>query len=155
MVQPIANGLADLLNKQDGLYNLYLRGFENGETVDQKRLISCISRAINPYSEYEAYLENAKNPDLRFIVSNTTEAGITYAEGDQLTDTPASSFPAKLTQLMYERFKLFGNEKGKGFVILSCELIDNNGAELMQRHGSLERHLKHGWLLKTSSAAHW
>jgi tagaturonate reductase len=130
VVQPIANGLADLLNKQEGLYNLYLRGFENGATVDQKRLISCISRAINPYSDYDAYLENAKNPDLRFIVSNTTEAGITYAEGDQLTDTPASSFPAKLTQLMYERFKLFGNEKGKGFVILSCELIDNNGAEL-------------------------
>ena len=130
VVQPIANGLADLLNKQEGLYNLYLRGFENGETVDQKRLISCISRAINPYSDYDAYLENAKNPDLRFIVSNTTEAGITYTAGDQLTDTPASSFPAKLTQLMYERFKLFGNEKGKGFVILSCELIDNNGAEL-------------------------
>lgn len=130
VVQPIANGLADMLNAQDGLYTLYLRGFENGQKVNQKRLVSCISRAINPYAEPETFLDNAKNPDLRFIVSNTTEAGIVYIEGDKLEDAMPSSFPAKLTKLMYERYKLFGKEKGKGFVILSCELIDNNGAEL-------------------------
>ncbi len=130
VVQPIAQGLAEMLNEQEGLYTLYLRGFEKGEKVNARRLISCIHRAINPYADPEAFLENAKNPDLRFIVSNTTEAGITYVAGDQLEDAMPSSFPAKLTKLMYERFKAFGTEKGKGFVILSCELIDNNGAEL-------------------------
>lgn len=130
VVQPIEQGLCEMLNEQEGLYTLYLRGYEKGEEVNARRLISCISRGINPYTEPEAFLENAKNPDLRFIVSNTTEAGITYVSTDKLEDTMPSSFPAKLTKLMYERFKCFGSEKGKGFVILSCELIDHNGTEL-------------------------
>lgn len=130
LVQPIGSGLADMINDQEGLYTLYLRGFEKGQKVNQRRLISCVSRAINPYQDPAAYLENAKNPDLRFIVSNTTEAGIAYVAEDKLEDTMPSSFPAKLTKLLFERFKVFGQEKGKGFIILSCELIDNNGAEL-------------------------
>ncbi|AOT68639.1 tagaturonate reductase [Geosporobacter ferrireducens] len=130
VVQPIANGLVSVLNEQEGLYTLYLRGFEDGEKVNRKRIISCISRGINPYEDFEAYLNNAKNPELRYIVSNTTEAGIVFEPKDQMDDAPPSSFPAKLTRLLYERFKVFGGEKGKGFVILSCELIDNNGIAL-------------------------
>lgn len=130
VVQPIKQGLAEVLNEQEGLYTLYLRGYENGEAVNKRRLISSISRAINPYEESQAFLDQAKNPDLRFIVSNTTEAGIAYVSADKLEDTMPSSFPAKLTKLMYERFKTFGTEKGKGFIILSCELIEHNGAEL-------------------------
>lgn len=130
VVQPIANGLTDLINEQDGLYTLYLRGFENGKQIDSKRIISCISRAINPYLDFSAYLDTVKNPDLRYIVSNTTEAGIVFKPEDNFDDAPPASFPAKLTRLLYERYKIFGNIKGKGFVILSCELIDNNGVEL-------------------------
>ncbi len=130
LCQPIAPGLADKINEQEGLYTLFLRGFENGQKVNQKRVISSVSRCINPYQDFDALLDCAKNPDLRFISCNTTEAGIAYDPSCQFTDRPANSYPGKLTQFLYERFKHYGQEKGKGFVILSCELIDNNGKEL-------------------------
>ncbi|MDO5410037.1 MAG: tagaturonate reductase [Lachnospiraceae bacterium] len=130
LCQPIAPGLADMINEQEGLYTLFLRGFQNGQKVNKKRVISCVSRCLNPYQDFEAVLSCAKNPDLRFIACNTTEAGITYDPSCSFTDVPASSYPGKLTQFMYRRYQEFGNEKGKGFIILSCELIDNNGKEL-------------------------
>lgn len=130
LCQPIAPGLSKIINEQEGLYTLYLRGFENGQKVNDKRIISAVSRCINPYEDFNALLECAKNPDLRYLSSNTTEAGIVYDDSCKFEDAPPASFPAKLTRFMYERFTHFGNEKGKGFVILSCELIDNNGQEL-------------------------
>ena len=130
VVQPIAQGLTDMVNAQEGLYTLYLRGFQDGKTVNDKRVISCVSRCINPYQDYAAFLACAKNPDLRYIVSNTTEAGIVYDAGSEFDQTPPVTFPAKLTRFLYERFLHFGKEQGKGMVILSCELIDNNGKEL-------------------------
>lgn len=130
LCQPIAPGLADKINEQEGLYTLFLRGFENGEKVNAKRVISSVSRCLNPYQDYDEVLKCAQNPDLRFISCNTTEAGIVYDPSCQFEDTPANSFPGKLTQFLYERFRYFGQEKGKGFIILSCELIDDNGKEL-------------------------
>ncbi|SHK71400.1 tagaturonate reductase [Hespellia stercorisuis] len=130
LCQPIAPGLADMINDQEGLYTLFLRGFENGQKVNAKRVISCVSRCLNPYQDFQSLLDCAKNPDLRFIACNTTEAGIAYDPACQFADKPANSYPGKLTQFLYERFQNFGNETGKGFVILSCELIDNNGKEL-------------------------
>lgn len=130
LCQPIAPGLADMINEQEGLYTLYLRGFENGQKVNAKRIISCVSRCLNPYADFDSLLDCASNPDLRFIACNTTEAGIAYDPSCQFTDKPANSYPGKLTQFMYKRFQNFGSETGKGFVILSCELIDNNGKEL-------------------------
>jgi len=126
VVQPIAQGLTDGINTQEGLYTLYLRGFQNGQTVNDKRVISCISRCINPYVDFSALLACAANPALRYIVSNTTEAGIAYDPACAFEDAPPSSFPGKLTRFLYERFRL----GLKGMVILSCELIDNNGKEL-------------------------
>lgn len=126
ITQPIAPGMAPFINEQDGLYTLFLRGRENGQQVNRKRLISCVSRCLEPYKDYQSLLDCAKNPDLRFIVSNTTEAGITYNPACQLYEAPPSSFPAKLTAFLYERFRL----GLKGFIILSCELIDHNGDEL-------------------------
>ncbi len=130
LCQPIAPGLADMINAQEGLYTLFLRGFQDGQKVNKKRVISCVSRCLNPYQDYEAVLECASNPDLRFIACNTTEAGIVYDPACQFSDVPANSYPGKLTQFLYRRFQNFGSEKGKGFIILSCELIDNNGKEL-------------------------
>ncbi len=130
LVQPIAPGLAGLINDQEGLYTLYLRGRENGEKVDKKRLISSVSRCLNPYEQagFDAMMEVAVSDDLEYVVSNTTEAGIVYDSACQLADTPASSFPGKLTQVLYKRW-----QAGKGgLVILSCELIDNNGRELLK-----------------------
>ena len=134
LVQPIANhtgfNLADVINEQDGLYTLYLRGFENGQKVNAKRIISCVSRCLNVHSDYEAVMACAENPELRYITCNTTEAGIAYDPACSFTDVPPSSYPAKLTQFLYRRFQKFGTEAGKGFVILACELIDDNGKEL-------------------------
>ena len=130
LVQPIPQGLTQLINEQEGLYTLYLRGTENGEKVDRKRVISSVSRCLNPYEEagFAAMMEVAVSDDLEYIVSNTTEAGIVYDPACDFADKPASSFPGKLTQVLYHRFKA-----GKpGLVILSCELIDNNGKELLK-----------------------
>ncbi len=128
LCQPIGQGLADMINDQDGLYTLFLRGQENGRKVSSKRVISCVSRCLNPYAQFDEFLACAANPDLRFIVSNTTEAGIAYDPACQPDDKPASSFPGKLTQLLHARF----NNKLPGFIILSCELIDRNGDELLK-----------------------
>lgn len=132
LCQPISSGsvIKDFINEQEGLYTLFLRGFQDGKEVNKKRVISCVSRCLNPYQDYEAVLSCADNPELRFITCNTTEAGIAYDESCQFTDAPASSYPGKLTQFLYRRFQKFGSEKGKGFIILACELIDNNGKEL-------------------------
>lgn len=132
VVQPIENGLSDILNEQEGLYTLYLRGLQNNKKVEEKRIISCISRAINPYTEFNSFLECAKNPNLRFIISNTTEAGITFDQNCKFDDKPPITFPAKLTRFLYERYTTYGLEKDKGFIILPCELIDNNGEKLKE-----------------------
>lgn len=128
LVQPISSGLTEIINKQDGLYTLYLRGNEKGRKIDDKRLISAISRCINPYTDFQKVIEIACSDDLEYIVSNTTEAGIVYDSNSSFEQIPPDSFPAKLTKLLYERFKT-----GKrGITILSCELIDNNGKQLQQ-----------------------
>ena len=130
LVQPIAPGLAKMINEQEGLYTLYLRGSENGQKVDDKRVISSVSRCLNPYekADYEKMMDVAASDDLEIIVSNTTEAGIVYDPACQQNDCPPSSFPAKLTQVLYHRYKA----GKKGIIMLACELIDNNGKELLK-----------------------
>lgn len=126
IVQPIKQGRCQVLKKQGFRYNLFLRGIDEGRVVDEHVPITIISGCVNPYEDYESYLKLAENPDFRFVVSNTTEAGIVFAKTDAFTDAPAKSFPGKLTQLFYRRFQL----GLKGFIVLSCELIDHNGEEL-------------------------
>ena len=126
LVQPIAQGLTDLINEQEGLYTLYLRGSENGEKVNRKRVISVVDACYNPYRDWEAVKAIARSKDLEYVASNTTEAGIVYDPDSKFDQVPPVSFPAKLTVLLYERFKA----GQKGVTILSCELIDNNGQEL-------------------------
>ena len=130
LVQPIAQGLTQLINRQEGLYTLYLRGRQNGEKVDAKRVISSMSRCLNPYEkqDYDAMMDVAAGEALEYIVSNTTEAGIVYDPSCRLEDCPPASFPAKLTQVLLHRWRA-----GRpGVVVLSCELIDNNGKELLR-----------------------
>ena len=130
LVQPIAQGLTQLINRQEGLYTLYLRGRQNGEKVDAKRVISSVSRCLNPYEkqDYDAMMDVAAGEALEYIVSNTTEAGIVYGPSCRLEDCPPASFPAKLTQVLLHRWRA-----GRpGVVVLSCELIDNNGKELLR-----------------------
>ncbi len=126
VVQPTKGGKSHLINEQKGVYNLYLRGIENGKEVCERTEIRSISRAVDPYINYKEYLKLAHNPDMRFIISNTTESGIEFNSACSFEDKPALSFPGKLTQLLFERFKA----NLPGFIILPCELIDNNGTEL-------------------------
>jgi len=123
IVQPRAGGHAEELNKQDGLYSLYMRGRENGEPKEETVIIESVTRGINPYIHYDEYIKCAENPGLRFIVSNTTEAGIEYKEGQDENNFAELTFPGKLASFMKRRFDL----GFKGFIVLPCELIDKNG----------------------------
>ena len=128
LIQPIGQGLTDLVNAQEGLYTLYLRGSEKGRKVDDKRVISAVSRCLNPYRDWDDVLALAKSPDLELVVSNTTEAGIVHENESKFDQVPPISFPAKLTRVLYERY----TAGLPGLTILSCELIDNNGKELLK-----------------------
>lgn len=122
VVQPIENGMCDVLSEQGCTYTHLCRGAEG---VDIRK-IDVIMRCVKPYDSFDEYLQLADNPDFRFVISNTTEAGIVFDERDRLTDRPAASFPGKLTQLLLRRYK----NGLPGFVFLPCELIDRNGEEL-------------------------
>ncbi|HJV78047.1 MAG TPA: tagaturonate reductase [Paludibacter sp.] len=130
IVQPLATGMIDMLNEQDSLYHLNLQGLDKGKPVDSIELIDVVSRCLNPYSQFQDYLKLAENPEMRFVISNTTEAGIAFDDSCKLDDAPASSYPGKLTQLLYHRFKTFNGAMDKGLIMFPCELIFHNGTEL-------------------------
>lgn len=132
VVQPIERGMIDMLNEQDGLYHVNLQGLDKGEVVNDLTKIDVISRAINPYTDNDAFLALADQPDMRFVISNTTEAGIAFDASCRLDDAPASSYPGKLTQLLYRRFKTFNGDVSKGLIIFPCELIFLNGHRLKE-----------------------
>ena len=132
VVQPIEKGMVDWLNEQDGLYHLNLQGLLGGEPVDSVDLIDVVSRGINPYVDFQAYLKLAEQSEMRFVISNTTEAGIAFDPACKLTDAPASSYPGKLTQLLYHRYEHFKGDKSKGLIIFPCELIFENGKHLKE-----------------------
>jgi tagaturonate reductase len=132
VVQPQEGGLVHKLNDQDCLFTLYLQGVQNGKALKTHKIINSISRGINPYSDYDEYLKVGENPELRFIVSNTTEAGIAFDENDKLNGGCQKSFPGKLTAFLYHRFETFKGDNSKGFIIIPCELIDRNGEKLKE-----------------------
>ncbi|MDR0658415.1 MAG: tagaturonate reductase [Mediterranea sp.] len=132
VVQPIDKGMADLLNAQDNLYHVNLQGLDKGQVVNDLTLIDVISRSLNPYSQNGEFLKLADRPEMRFVISNTTEAGIAFDPSCKLEDTPASSYPGKLTQLLYRRFRTFNGDKSKGLIIFPCELIFLNGHRLKE-----------------------
>ncbi|MBR3405310.1 MAG: tagaturonate reductase [Bacteroidales bacterium] len=132
VVQPIEKGMVSWLNKQDGLYHLNLQGLQDGKPVDSVDLIDVISRGLNPYEDFGAYMALAEQPEIRFVISNTTEAGIAFDPACKLDDKPASSYPGKLTQLLYHRYQYFKGDAKKGLIIFPCELIFENGKHLKE-----------------------
>ena len=133
VVRPIDTDFPPSLSTQDGLYTTIIRGLnEQGETVRDTRIIRSVNREINIYHQFDEYLALARDPNIRFVFSNTTEAGISYVESDRLEDAPPASFPAKLTRLLFERFTHFSGAADKGWVLLPCELIDYNGEALQE-----------------------
>jgi len=132
VVKPTPGGSYRDLDDQGGLFHVCLRGRQGGALVDQCRLITCISRTIHPYERFAGYLASAEQPGIELIVSNTTEAGILYREADRYADRPALSFPGKLTQWLYHRYRHFEASPAAGCTILPTELIEENGATLRQ-----------------------
>lgn len=130
VIKPIAAGNLSEFCVQEGVYTVSLRGSKDGVPTVENRVVTCISDTIDVVTEYERYADYAACESLRFVISNTTEAGIVYEEGDLLTDVPPKTYPAKLTKLLYERFLHFHGEKDKGLIVLPCELIEDNGGNL-------------------------
>jgi len=130
IVQPIAQGMGEKVNSQDGLYHVVLNGIRQGKPIREIRLITCIEGVINPFEDYQGYLKAGENADLCFIISNTTEAGITFSSNDKSPEVLPETFPGKLTALLYHRYKTFQGEANMALTILPCELIEKNGETL-------------------------
>ncbi|MBN2684767.1 MAG: tagaturonate reductase [Pontiellaceae bacterium] len=132
VVQPLENGLVHMLNEQDALYTLYLRGIDEGKMTNTHEVIESLSRGIDPYADWTVYLGTARNSDMRFVVSNTTEAGIVYTPVVGPISEAVPSFPAKLTAWLWERYRFFFGAPERGIILLPCELINQNGVRLKE-----------------------
>jgi tagaturonate reductase len=127
----------DLLREQDGLFHVYLEGVRDGTPVVEVTRVECVQAVVAAHRDFARYRELYLDPDLRLVVSNTTEAGIVYVEGDDLAATPPTSFPAKVTALLHDRYRHFDGAPDKGLAFVPCELIEDNGStlrELVLRH---------------------
>ncbi len=115
------------INEQDGLYTVWLRGLQNGEVLDSREIVQSISRGIDPYTQWGEFLQCARNPQIDIVISNTTEAGLAYSYESYQKNTCPTSYPAKLTAYLYERFQAFAGDEASGLDIVPCELVENNG----------------------------
>ncbi|MFK8004998.1 MAG: tagaturonate reductase [Saprospiraceae bacterium] len=132
VVKPTERGDYETWKQQDGLFHILTKGIKNGKLVNENRLITCVNRIIHPYRDWEGFLKSAENPELRFIISNTTESGIKFNVTDKKTDTPPHEFPAKLTLWLYHRYQFFQGKKEKGCVMIPTELLIDNGLLLKE-----------------------
>jgi tagaturonate reductase len=132
VVQPLPQGLGEMLNEQEGLFHVLLQGIQAGEIIQENRLITCVRGFNNPFDDYQKYLELGENLDLKFMISNTTEAGITFDPQDKSYENLPATFPGKLTALLYHRFKAFSGDSSKGLIMIPCELINKNGIQLKE-----------------------
>lgn len=131
-VQPRGSGKINILNEQDGLFTLFLQGIKDGKPVNEHTIVRSISRGIDLFSDYASFKQLAKTEELRFIISNTTEAGIKFDQRDRLEDMPQKTFRGKLTAFLYFRYKAFSGDAEKGCIMLPCELIEENGRRLKE-----------------------
>ncbi|WP_415325627.1 tagaturonate reductase [Chryseobacterium sp. MMS23-Vi53] len=129
-LQATPNGSIQKMEEQDNLYTLFTRGIKKGEIHDEKQVISAIQKSINPYANYDEFLALAKEEELEFVFSNTTETGIAYDETEVSYQGPHKNFPAKVAVLLHERFKHFNGAEDKGLRIIPCELIEDNAFAL-------------------------
>lgn len=143
VVQPIENGLVPILEEQDGLYTLILRGIQDGKLKETREIITAISRGLNPYTQWDKVLACAENPDMEIAVSNTTEAGIVFDATDGMESTPRT-YPGKLTVFLYHRWKHFEGDPSKGMIVIPCELIEENGKYLRKIVLRFAKHWKLG-----------
>lgn len=155
VVKPTASGDYDDLKVQDGLFHVILDGIKNGEFISRIDLVESVSRTIHPYKNWSEYLATARDSGFRYIVSNTTEAGIAFSEEDLFDNNPPGEFPAKLTRWLYERYQYFSGSVNRGCLILPCELIEQNGDALREavlqyaNYWNLDRKFQE-WVMKSN-----
>lgn len=153
IVQPLAKGMGKAINSQDGLYHVLLEGVHQNEKIQKTRLITSVRGVLNPYEDYDTFLKMAENPDLEFIISNTTEAGISFDTTDKSYASVPKSFPGKLTAMLHHRYRYFEGTSPTNLIILPCELIEKNGEKLREcilkysEHWSLSENFKQ-WITK-------
>lgn len=150
IIKPTEGGNYQTLKSQNGFFTVVLDGIKNGNLIAERKLITCVQDVVNPYSEWDAYLKLAENENLRFIISNTTEAGIAFNSQDTFDADPPKEYPAKLTVWLYHRFQYFKGDGAMGCILLPCELIENNGDVLKQ---TIVRYIDH-WQLG-DEFEHW
>ena len=131
IVKPISYGTLDAFREQDNLYTVILRGKEGGKVINDSRVISSVSRAVDAKEDYDEFISLSRLDTLRFVVSNTTEAGIVLDRNDSFEGLP-ESYPGKLTKFLYERYTAFNGDGNKGLIILPVELIEDNGKKLRE-----------------------
>ncbi len=130
IVKPIEFGSLERFHNQECQYTLQLRGFENGQPKKVTRQITSVVDAVAAKEDYEKFMEYGCCETLRFVVSNTTEAGIVFDENDKYDLCPPNTYPGKLTKLLHKRFEKYNGAADKGLIIIPCELIADNGIEL-------------------------
>jgi len=130
IVKPTERGDYAALKSQDGLFHVSMNGIKDGKLVTENKLVSCVDEVLHAYHEWDAFLKTAEVPSLRFIISNTTEAGIKVDEKDTFSEKAPHEFPAKLTRWLHHRFQHFSGSAASGCILLPCELIENNGIAL-------------------------
>ncbi len=130
LIKPIEFGSLEMFHKQECQYTVSLRGIVDGEAKISNRIVTSVADAVDSYTEYDKYMGLAEIDTLRFVVSNTTEAGIVFDDSDKFEYEPPKTFPGKLTKFLYHRFETFKGDKEKGLIMLPVELIDDNGIML-------------------------
>ncbi len=154
IIQPLPSGMIQALKDQDCLYHVVLNGIQQGKTISETRLIKSVSSAINPYVNESEFIKACENPDLQFVISNTTESGIEFNADDISVEVLPSSFPGKITKLLYHRFTYYKGADDKGLYFLPCELIEKNGENLKRivlqyvDHWKLSTEFKN-WIIET------
>ncbi|MDU1889967.1 MAG: tagaturonate reductase [Dysgonomonas sp.] len=159
VVQPIAQGeaIANIFKQQDCLYHVYLEGIKDKKPVKEVALVKSIMDIMNPCCQYNEYEKLFLSPELEMIISNTTEAGIRYEEGDDLNAEPPKSFPAKMTALLHKRYKKYDGAVDKGLLVICCELIEDNGSTLREyiiKHAEYNN-LEEGFINWINTACHF
>ena len=130
IVKSTGNSVDGFIN-QDNLYTVLEKGTFNGKSFEQKNLIACISRVLPAQQQWKQVLQCAADPDIEIVVSNTTEAGLTFEE-EIINNEAPKSYPAKLMAYLWQRYNVFNGDEGKGMIILPTELVSNNGQLLKQ-----------------------
>lgn len=129
IVKPVDRGSVDAFNAQNCNYTVVLRGKQNNEIINSKRIVTSVAKAYDARCDYEKWMSLAESEELRLIISNTTEAGIVLDKTDSFEGLP-KSYPGKLTKFLYKRYRFFNGDNTKGLIMLPVELIEDNGDNL-------------------------